>query len=206
MRRTYGPFLALNAVLIVLLAVAPFHPGTGATTLGDLVRSIVTRWIPFALIVATALAVLLARGSGNPRRILARHFWLYLAVPATTALVFFGDKVDQSTLGAPYIALVAAIALGGLRAVWRSRVVRSDIAIGALLGAVTLASALALLPFDRTIQLATHAPCDLHTPASLATEVVDERRQEVLIDPFPNEFVASAEAHDAVGHAVELNS
>ena len=147
-------FIAVNAVLILLLAVAPFHSGTGGTATGDLARSLVTRWIPFALTVATVLAAVLARGSGERRRILARHFWLYVAVPTTSALVFFGDALDPSTLGAPYVAMVATIALGGLHAVWRARAVRSDLAIGLLLGAVTLASAFALLPFDRSVQLA----------------------------------------------------
>ena len=154
MRRTYGPFLVLNAGLIVLLAVAPFHSGSGGSATGDLARSIVSRWIPFALALATVLAVLLAHGSGERRRILSRHFWLYFAVPGTTVLVFFGEKLDPSILGTAYIALVAAIPLGGLHAVWRARALRTDSAIGLLLGAVTLASAFALLPFDRTIQLA----------------------------------------------------
>ena len=147
-------FIVANAVLILLLALAPLHPGTGGSATGDLARSLVTRWLPFALAVATALAAVLARGSGEQRRILARHFWLYLAVPVTTALVFFGDALTPDTLGVPYVALVVAIATGGLHAVWRARALRSDRAIGLLLGAVTLASALALLPFDGTVQLA----------------------------------------------------
>ena len=153
MRRTLGAFLAINAVLIVLIALAPFHGGPGASAFADIAKSLVTRWIPFALTVATLLAVALARGSSEPRRILARHFWLYLAVPATTALLFFGDALDSRIIGGPYTALVVAIAVNGVRAIWQDRVARSDAAIGLLLGAVTLASALALLPYDRTIQL-----------------------------------------------------
>ena len=155
---SFGLFWAANAALILLLALAPFHAGTGAgsggSATGDLARSLVTRWLPFALAVATALAAVLARGSGERRRILARHFWLYLAVPATAALVFFGDALAPDTLGAPYVAIVAAIATYGLHAIWRARAVRSDRAIGLLLGAVALAAALALLPFDRAVQLA----------------------------------------------------
>jgi len=149
----YPVFFAINAALILLLALAPFHPGTGGSATGDLSRSLVTRWFPYALAIATALASVLAHRSGERRRILVRHFWLYLAVPATTGLVFFGDRMDPSILGTPYVLVVVAIALGGLQAVWRARALRSDAAIGLLLGAVSLASALALLPFDRTIQL-----------------------------------------------------
>jgi len=149
----YRTFFAANAALILLLALAPFHPGTGGAATGDLARSLVTRWLPYALAIATVLAAALAHRSAEPRRILARQLWLYLAVPATAALVFFGDRMDPSILGAPYLAVVAAIALGGLQAVWRARVLRGDATIGLLLGAVSLASALALLPFDRTIQL-----------------------------------------------------
>ena len=153
MRRTLGAFLGINAILIVLIALAPFQGGTGASAFGDIAKSLVTRWIPFALTVATLLAAVLASGSSEPRRILVGHFWLYLTVPATTALLYFGDALDSRIIGAPYTALVVAIAVGGVRAVWRDRVARSDAAIGLLLGAVTLASAFALLPYDRTIQL-----------------------------------------------------
>lgn len=152
-RSPYPAFLALNAALILLLALGPFHPGTGGAATGDLSRSLITRWLPFALAIASVLAAILAHRSGERRRILGRHFWLYLAVPATTAPVLFGDRIDPSILGVPYVAVVAAIALGGLHAIWRARALRSDAAIGLLLGAVTLATALALLPYDRTIQL-----------------------------------------------------
>lgn len=152
MRRTLGLFLGANAVLIVLIALAPFHASPGASAFGDIAKSLVTRWLPFALTLATLLAAALARGSREPRRILVRHFWLYLALPATTALLFFGDALDSGIIGVPYTAVVVAIALGGVHAVWRDRVGRSDRAIGLLLGAVTLASGLALLPYD-TVQL-----------------------------------------------------
>ncbi|GAC1702600.1 MAG: hypothetical protein NVS9B6_18990 [Candidatus Limnocylindrales bacterium] len=153
MSRQLGWFLGANAVLIVAIALAPFHPGPGASAFGEIAKSLVTRWLPFALTIATLLAAALARGSSEPRRILARHFWLYLAVPATTALLFFGDALDSRIIGVPYTAVVVAIAIGGVLAVWRDRAGRSDRAIGLLLGAVTLASAVALLPYDRTIQL-----------------------------------------------------
>lgn len=153
MRRTLGWFLGANAILIVGIALAAFHPGPGASAFGEIAKSLVTRWLPFALTIATLVAAALARGSSEPRRILARHFWLYLAVPATTALLFFGDALDSRIIGVPYTAVVVAIAVGGVQAVWRDRAGRSDRAIGLLLGAVTLASALALLPYDRTIQL-----------------------------------------------------
>jgi len=152
-RRTVAFFVAGNVLLILLLIVAPFRPGPGATEVNDVAKSLLTRWIPFTLALAAALAVALARGSDQAAAILRRHFWLYLAVPATSALVLFGHELGNRTLGVPYVAMVAAIAIGGFHAVWHGRVSRSDRAIGLLIGAVTLASALALLPYERTVQL-----------------------------------------------------
>ena len=115
-------------------------------------RSLVTRWLPFALALSTGLAVVLARGALDGQRILRRHFWGYLAVPATFALVAFGDHVATGVLGAPYVALVAFIAWCGLAALWRSRDLRSDRAFGRLLGLIALAAMLALLPYEKAVQ------------------------------------------------------
>ncbi|HUQ16429.1 MAG TPA: hypothetical protein VM070_01430 [Candidatus Saccharimonadales bacterium] len=153
MTRKLVAFVAVNAALIVLIAVMPFKPAPDASEAGDIGRSLVTRWIPFTLAIATALAVALARGSHQATRILRRHFWLYLAVPASTGLLLFGHALGSRTVGVPYVAMVATIAIGGAHAVWQDRSGRSDRAIGLLLGAVTFASALALLPYERTVQL-----------------------------------------------------
>jgi hypothetical protein len=56
------------------------------------------------------------------------------------------------------------------------------------------------------LEIAADAPGDLHTPPRLATEIVDERRQKVLVHPLAHELVACAERDDPIGHAVELNA
>lgn len=145
-------FVLLNAALITVLLLAPVTAAPGGNASSELTHSLLTRWLPFALTLATALAVVLARGAGDRIRILRGHFWGYLAVPATLALVTFGDHVATGVLGAPYVALVAFIAWRGLGALWRSRDRRSDRALGRLLGLVALTVMLALLPYERTVQ------------------------------------------------------
>lgn len=145
-------FVLANAALIALLALAPVTVAPGGTATPELTHSLLTRWLPFALALATALAVALARGAGDPKDLFRGHFWAYLAVPATLALVTFGDHVATGVLGAPYVALVAFIAWRGLGALWRSRDRRSDRALGRLLGLVALAVMLGLLPYERTVQ------------------------------------------------------
>lgn len=134
----------------MLLAVAPIAPGQGLAA--DVLRSIESRWLPFAYAIATALTVLLASGAPDRRRWLASHFWIYLAVPATRALAAFGFDLEPSVAGAPYVAVVAVIAWRGLVAIWRSRTTCPDRAIGRRLGLVAFATMLALLPYERTVQ------------------------------------------------------
>ena len=145
-------FVALNAVLIGLVLVAPDPSGPAGGPATDVARSLGSRWLPLALALATASTALLAAGMADRRRFLAVHFWVYLAVPATRALAVFGRDLEASVIGAPYLAVVGFVAWRGIGAIWRSRDARSDRAIGRLLGLVTLATMLALLPYERTVQ------------------------------------------------------
>jgi hypothetical protein len=111
-----------------------------------------SRWLPFAYAIATAITLLLASGAPDRRRWLASHFWIYLAVPATRALAIFGFDLEPSVAGAPYVAVVAVIAWRGMAAIWGSRALCPDRAIGRRLGLVALATMLALLPYERTVQ------------------------------------------------------
>ena len=133
-----------------MLAVAPISAGQGPAA--DVLRSIESRWLPFAYAIATAMTLLLASGATDRRRWLATHFWIYLAVPATRALALFGFDLDPSVAGAPYVAVVAAIAWRGCAAMWGSRATCPDRAIGRRLGLLAFATMLALLPYERTVQ------------------------------------------------------
>ena len=146
-------FAALNAVLIGLVWFSPVPLGPSGLPPTDLAGGFGTRSLPFALALAAATTALLAAGAADRRHFLASHFWIYLAVPATRALAVFGNDLEPGVAGAPYVAVVGFIAWRGIRAIWRSRDARTDRAIGRLLGLVTLATMLALLPFARTAQL-----------------------------------------------------
>ena len=146
-------FLAFNAALIALLGLAPFAGGPGASATGDLARSLVTRWLPFAFALATILTATLAARSAHRADLLRSHWWIYLAAPVTAAIVRFGDAVGPGVLGIALVAIGVRIATTGLLELWRSREARSDRELGLLLGFVVLAVALALLPYDRSVQL-----------------------------------------------------
>ncbi|HYR95073.1 MAG TPA: hypothetical protein VEP48_12800, partial [Methylomirabilota bacterium] len=135
-------FVAANAILILLLVLGGLPDACG---LGCSMRS---RWVPFALALATALTLALSWRSASLYR---RHLLLWLAVPAAFALTTWTDE-PQSLVGVPVVALVLGIALQGILALHASLGVRSDRVTGALLGATVLAASLALLPWVRTVQ------------------------------------------------------
>src|SRR4051794_21116755 len=56
------------------------------------------------------------------------------------------------------------------------------------------------------LEITADAPRDLNTPTGLASQVVDQRGEKVLIDPFANEFVACSQADHPIGHAVVLHA
>lgn len=57
-----------------------------------------------------------------------------------------------------------------------------------------------------SLEAAVDRPRNLDAPASVATDVVGERREEMIVDPLADELIPGAKAEHAVGQAVELNS
>lgn len=151
-RGSVALFVLANAVAIAAVALLASPDGPGAREEPDFARSLVTRWLPFALGLATLLTAALAWLSAERRSLFLRHLALWLAVPATLAFARFGDALDERVLGLPFVVLVFGIAAHGIGALVESRAALSDRAIGLLLGATLLASSLALLPYVRTLQ------------------------------------------------------
>lgn len=145
-------FVCANLLAVAATALWPVDPGRAALD-PQLAASLLTRWVPFALIGATALTTGLAWSQADRGPLFRRHALLLLTVPASGALVHFADAAAPALLAAPLVLLVFGIAVHGLAALWESRAVRSDRAIGALLGLTVLAASLGLLAYDRTVQL-----------------------------------------------------
>jgi len=196
-RRELLLFLVANAAGVALTALAPFVPPEHATHDPQVADSLVTRWLPYALALATLLTAALALRAPDARPLYARHAWLWLAVPASMALVRFGDMVEPPAYGLPYVVLVAAIAIHGLAALVETRHVRSEQALGLLLGATVTVAALALLPYDRTLQLGqSDEPHYLLAMQSLArdrdldlTNDYDGAYEDLYADRLPDRHV-----------------
>ena len=149
-RVVFGAFLAANAAALALVFVAVSQPWVGDA--GDVGRSLATRWLPAALVIATALAAAIGWHLDPSERsgFFARHLALYLAAP----LVLLGLRsvfIPDTELGFAYLLIAVGLASNSLHALW-SLVPRLGDRRGAtLLGAITLAAALVVLPYDRTI-------------------------------------------------------
>jgi hypothetical protein len=143
-RRATIAFVLANAALVALLVFG----GLPATC--DVGCSMRARWMPFGLLLATALTLALARGR-PALRLFVRHALLWLTLPVSFALAgWIGEP--QSLVGLPVIALVIGIAALGVLELFATAEVRGDRATGALLGATVLAASLALMPWVRTVQ------------------------------------------------------
>lgn len=152
-RRDLALFLLANATLVALAVLSPLVPPDLATRDPLAAAALLARWLPYSLSLATLLTAALALHAPDARGLYGRHALLWLAYPAASLLVRFGDRIDAVVYGFPYVALVAAIAVHGVVALYESRHVRSDRALGLFLGATVAVAALALLPFERTIEL-----------------------------------------------------
>ncbi|HEY8825439.1 MAG TPA: hypothetical protein VIP07_11185 [Candidatus Limnocylindria bacterium] len=149
-RRRFVWFLVANAVALAIAIVAVSQPWV--TEVGDLPRSLATRWLPVALVIATALALAIGSQLDPLARagFFARHLALYLVVP----LVLLGMRslfIPDTELGLLYLLLAVGLALNSLHALWTVIPRRSDARAAILLGATMLATALVVLPYDRTI-------------------------------------------------------
>jgi len=149
-RRRFVWFLVANAVALAVAIVAVSQPWVAEV--GDLPRSLATRWLPVALVIATALALAIGSQLDPLARagFFARHLALYLVVP----LVLLGMRslfIPDTELGLLYLLLAVGLALNSLHALWTVIPRRSDARAAILLGATMLATALVVLPYDRTI-------------------------------------------------------
>jgi uncharacterized membrane protein YdjX (TVP38/TMEM64 family) len=143
-------FVANHIEVMLVAIVAVSQPWVAE--IGDLPRSLATRWLPVALVIATALALAIGSQLDPLARagFFARHLALYLVVP----LVLLGMRslfIPDTELGLLYLLLAVGLALNSLHALWTVIPRRSDARAAILLGATMLATALVVLPYDRTI-------------------------------------------------------
>ena len=146
--RALFAFAAANLVGLALAIIAGAQPWVA--TLDIAPRSLVTAWLPFALIVASLLTAFVAPHVDRARRpsFLLRHFALYLAAPAVLLFLRVGAPLANGELGVVYIGLAAGIALHALAGIGSALDRVSDGRIAALLGATLLAVTLVVLPYD----------------------------------------------------------
>jgi hypothetical protein len=143
-------FLVASAAALGVAIFALFQPWVGEA--GDVPRSLATRWLPAALAIAAALGVAIGWHLDRSVRIgfFARHLALYLVVP----LVLLGTRslfVPDTELGLIYLLLAVGLAANSLHALWIVIQRLGDTRAAILLGATLLATALVILPYDRTI-------------------------------------------------------
>jgi hypothetical protein len=159
-RAQLGVFAVANAVALGVVLVAISQPWVGEV--GDFARSLATRWLPPALAIAAALGVAIGwhlAGAGAPDGVgaprvrmgfFARHLALYLVAP----LVLLGMRslfIPDTELGLLYVLLALGLAANSLHALWTVIPRVSDTRAAILVGATLLATALVVLPYDRTI-------------------------------------------------------
>src|SRR5439155_4581512 len=187
-------FLAANAIALALVAVAVSQPWVGE--LGDVPRSLATRWLPAALVVATALAAAIGWHLEPSARagFFARHLALYLAVP----LLLLGMRslfIPDTELGFAYLLIALGFAVNSLHALWAVIPRLSDLRAAILLGATMLATAFVVLPYDRTIApTASDEPHYLLIVQSivfdrdldLANDYAGQRYYEFYPEPLPD--------------------
>src|SRR5437870_5702836 len=127
----------------------------------DVPRSLVTRWLPFALILASLLTATVAVYLDDTKRegFLLRHFALFLSVPAVLLFLRLGP-VSNGELGVIYVGIAFALALHALAGVWSALDQIDDRRVALLLGASLLAVGLIVLPYARTV--VPTAPDDPH--------------------------------------------
>jgi hypothetical protein len=149
-RGSLAAFAAASAVALAITFVAVSQ--SWVADVDDVARSLVTRWLPFALVVATLLTAVVAIHLDDAQRqsFLLRHFALYLTVPALLLLLRLGP-VSNGELGVVYIGIAFALALHALAGVWSAFDRLSDRRVALLLGVTMLAVGFVILPYDRSV-------------------------------------------------------
>src|SRR5207253_5707676 len=108
-RRLLVAFVGASAVALALTFVAVSQ--AWIADVDDVPRSLVTRWLPLALIAATLLTALVGVHLDDARQqgFLLRHFAFFLSVPALLLFVRLGP-VSNGELGVIYIGIAFALA------------------------------------------------------------------------------------------------
>src|SRR5438477_11454446 len=193
-RLQLGGFLAANAIALAVVIVGVTQPWVGE--LGDVPRSLATRWLPAALAIATALAAAIGWQLEPSARagFFARHLALYLAVPLTL-LGMRSLFIPDTELGFDYLLIAAGLAVNSLHALWTVIPHLGDTRAAILLGATLLATAFVVLPYDRTIApTASDEPHYLIIVQSivfdhdldLANDYAGQRYYEFYPEPLPD--------------------
>jgi hypothetical protein len=190
----FGAFLAANAVALALVMIAVSQPWIAE--LGDIPRSLATHWLPAALLIATLLATAIGwhLDPMTRRGFFARHLALYLVAP----LVLLGMRglfIPDTELGFAYLLIAVGLAANSVRALWSVVPGLADIRTAILVGATVLATALVVLPYDRTIApTASDEPHYLLIVQSivfdhdldLANDYAGQRYYEFYPEPLPD--------------------
>ncbi|HEY7625148.1 MAG TPA: hypothetical protein VIA63_09005, partial [Candidatus Limnocylindria bacterium] len=150
LRAEIAVFLVVNALLLGAVIVATLQPWIA--DLSDVPRGLATKWLPAALALATALAAIIAvhLDASARRGFFARHYAMYLAAPLIL-LALRSQFITDPALGPSYLLVAVAVAANSLHAIHTLLVPLSDRRIAVLLGATMLATALVILPYDRTL-------------------------------------------------------
>src|SRR5437773_7048519 len=194
LRLQFGGFVAANVIALAVVIVAVTQPWIGE--LGDVPRSLATRWLPAALAIATALAAAIGWHLEPNARMgfFARHLALYLAVP----LLLLGMRslfIPDTELGFVYLLIAMGLAVNSLHALWTVVPRLRDSRAAILLGATVLATAVVVLPYDRTIApTASDEPHYLVIVQSivfdhdldLANDYAGQRYYEFYPEPLPD--------------------
>ncbi|MDP9265935.1 MAG: hypothetical protein M3O91_07460, partial [Chloroflexota bacterium] len=152
MRRDLGLFALLNAGLIALLFLAGRQPLALSPDNPELPIALVGKWLPYALALASAGSIAIARLVPSVGRgFLVRHFALYAASPLLLFMVRYDPAVLNSQLGAVYLLVAVAFAAHALSGIWAGLPALGDRRVATLLGLTVLVTSLMVLPYDRSV-------------------------------------------------------
>ncbi len=148
-RAVFIGFVIANAVALAIAMLAVSQPWV--IEIGDVPRSLATRWLPAALAIAAALAFAVGWHLDPRLRVafFARHLALYLAVPLV--LLSMRRLFIPDGPGVVYLLFAVGLAANSLNALWAVIPRIPDTRGAVLLGATFIATALVVLPYDRTV-------------------------------------------------------
>src|SRR5207248_3118867 len=96
-RRELTAFAAASAVAFAVAFVAVRQPWIA--DLDEVQVALITRWMPYALVVATIVTTVVAVHLPDPAPFLTRHFVLFAAVPALLLFARLAQPVTNASLG-----------------------------------------------------------------------------------------------------------